>query len=146
MTVRPVTGQIHVKPDPHPTMTESGFYIPDAYADDTPPMSGIVVAMGEREIDKIHRARQQGIRDCAQIVESAMQTWGHTATLKLVRDEIAGLLGSAPPDRDVQLGDRVIFPFNKGYEVVIGEHADGSTVILREADVLAVCQPEAQVA
>ena len=146
MTVRPVTGHLHIKPDPIPTQTTSGFYIPDAYADDTPPMSGTVIAIGPREVDKVHRARQQGIRDCAQIIESAMQTWGHTATLKLVRDEIAGLLGSAPPDRDVQVGDRVIFPFNKGYEVVFGEDTAGSTVIIRETDVLAVCAPEAQVA
>jgi len=144
MHVRPVTGHLHVKPDPHPTMTEGGIYIPDSVSD-TPPMSGVVVAMGASEPEARHKARQRGILDCLEVVESAMQTWGHTATLKLVRDEMAGFLGT-PPERDVQIGDRVIFPFDRGYEVVLGEDTDQSTVIIREADVLAVCQPEAQVA
>src|SRR3990167_4016005 len=145
MTVRPVTGHLHVKPDPHPTMTDGGLYIPESIAD-TPPMSGIVIAIGSSEPDARHRARQRGILDCLEVVESAMQTWGHTATLKLVRDEMAGFIGTAPPERDVRVGDRVIFPFDRGYELVLGEKAEGSTVIIREADVLAVCQPEAQVA
>lgn len=144
--LRPLTGQIHVRPDPSPTHSDGGIVIPDAYRD-MPPMSGTVIAVGPPDLDtqrKVTAIRARAIRDCLAAVEHVSETFRYTAELQVVREDIAGILRCEPtPEPGVQVGDRVVFPYTAGCDVVLGENADGRTIILRERDVIAKVEVEA---
>ena len=150
MQLRPVAGHIHVRPDLPPTQSDGGLYIPDALVGTIPPMSGTVVAVGPpdpRSQAWITKVRAQVFRDCLLKVEEVSETFRHTAELQVLREELAGMLRCEPtPERTAQIGDHVLFPASRGYDIVLGEDVDARTIILKDTDVLAVIEPAVEVA
>ena len=139
MTLRPLGHRIHIKPDAHPTKTEGGLYIPDAIADDVPPMSGIVTQIGNGPY-RDQRIRTAAIAHCLAILDDAeIEAVSKAECVQLARDEMVRymhqLVRSEPT---VRVGDRVVFPMDKGHEIVFNEDTAGAVVILNEDDVLAV--------
>ena len=139
MSVRPIGHHIHVQPDTQPTMTEGGLYIPDAYADDIPPMSGIVVAVGKGAY-RDARLRQAVIAHCLAILDDAeIQGANRAEACQLAREEMLRYMQQAGDTGHlVAIGQRVIFPMDRGHEIVLNEDTDGRLVILNEDDVIAV--------
>ncbi len=140
MSLKPLQHRILVRPDDQPTETEGGLILIDTH--DHVPVSGTVVSVGPGGSQLRYQVRQRAIKDCAEIVESALSTWGSTAALTLVRDEIAGMLGTSSPDRDVAVGDRVVFPAEVGYRV----KEDGVEYLILNEDDVAVVVTESEVA
>lgn len=141
--LKPLGHRLLVQPDAQPDQTESGILLPQDH--DHVPVSGTVVAVGPGGSQLRYQARQRAIKDCCEIVESALTQFGHLAALRIVRDEIAGLLGSSDPQREVQVGDRVAYPVECGLKVT----EDGAEfVILNEDDVAVIVieQPQEAVA
>lgn len=139
MNLRPLGHRIHVKPDAQPTKTEGGLYIPDAIADDVPPMSGIVTRIGNGPY-RDQRIRQAAIARCLAILDDAeIEAVSKAECVQLARDEMSRYMQQlAKGEPTVQVGDRVVFPMDRGHEIVFGEDTDGAVVILNEDDVLAV--------
>lgn len=141
-TFRPMAGHIHVKPDPPPIESAGGIEIPAAYRDNIPPMSGTVIAVGAPDPQSqrhIVAIRAMALREAIAVVDEIAETFRHTAESQMTREELMRVLRCEPkPDRAVQVGDKVVFPDNRGYEVVLGEDTEGATIILRESDVIAV--------
>lgn len=129
----PIGHRIIVKPDTPAETTESGLILPQDR--DHVPVSGTIVAVGPGGGLVRYHARQRAIRDCCEVVESALRTFGNLAPLTLVRDELAGMLGTSDPAREIHIGDRVVFPEEAG--LAISE--DGTDyVLLNEDDVAAL--------
>src|SRR3990167_1966750 len=131
--MRPLGHRILVRPDDQPTETEGGIVLLEnrEYVS----VSGMVIEVGTGGPQLRYQARQRAITDCAEIVEFALSTWGHIAALALVRDEIAGLIGTVEPTREVHVGDRVVFPAEGGYR---GREDGVEYMILNEDDVAVV--------
>lgn len=148
MTVRPIGPRIYVTPDPKPTQTASGLLIPNAAT--IPEMSGVVVAIGTGPAShsSLIRARATAIKDCIDVVQQYEQTFQYPATLQLVREEFARILRTVPAATHlVTVGQRVVFPHNKGYELVLNEDTDDRILVLNEDDVIGVvCEVDAVVA
>ena len=135
--IRPTQHRILVKPDLPPETSESGLILPQDR--DHVPVSGIVAAVGPGGSQVRYQARQRAIRDCAEIIESAITAHGAISPLTLVRDEIGGLLGTSDPTHDLHTGDRVVFPADVGLAI----EEDGQPyVLLNEDDVAAVAAEE----
>ena len=129
----PTGHRILVKPDPLPETTASGLILPQD--SDHVPVSGTVVSLGPGGSLVRYQARQRAIRDCAEIIESTIRTFGNITALQIARDEVAGMLGTADPVHELHVGDRVVFPTECGLAV----NEDGEAyVILNEDDVAAV--------
>jgi len=142
--IKPIGHRIVVQPDAPVTETASGFVIPDAYAD-TPPMSGIVLRVGDGPArDKHIRAR--AIARCLAILNDAtVEAASPLEALRITQDEIARYLRDASELGPVcEVGQRVIFPMEAGHEIVLNEATDESVVILSEDSVLAVYDAEPQ--
>lgn len=136
MTLQPLGHRIFVKPDPVATHTASGFEIPGAIHQ--PRMSGVVTAMGPGGSALRYRARQRALTDACEILESALRQFGTIAPLLLVRDEVAALLGTSDPERDIHVGDRVFFAHDVGRIIRLGEDASTDVIELTEDEVTAV--------
>lgn len=135
--MRPVGHRILVKPDPQPDTTDSGIVLPQDH--DHVPVSGTVCAMGPGGSQVRYQARQRALRDCCEIIESSIRTFGPLSALMLARDEMAGLIGTSDPVHELHVWDRVVFPAEVGLTVT----EDGETyVILNEDDVAAVAAAE----
>lgn len=135
----PTGHRILVKPDPPPATSASDLIILPQDADHVP-VSGTVVSLGPGGCLVRYQARQRAIRDCAEIVESTLTQFGNLAALLVVRDEIAGMIGTSDPVRELHVGDRVVFPAECGLAV----NEDGADyIILNEDDVAAVESMEA---
>lgn len=144
MTVRPIGPRIYVTPDPKPTQTASGLLIPNAAT--IPEMSGVVVAIGTGPAShsSLIRTRATAINDCIDVVQQYEQTFQYPASLQLVREELARILRTVPAATHlVTVGQRVVFPHNKGYELVLNEDTDDRILVLNEDDVIGVCEEEA---
>jgi co-chaperonin GroES (HSP10) len=139
MNLRPLGHRIHIKPDAQPTQTEGGLYIPDAIADDVPPMSGIVTQIGNGPY-RDQRIRTAAIARCLAILDDAeIEAVSKAECVQLARDEMCRYLHNiAKGEPTVQVGDRVVFPMDKGHEIVFNEDNESEEVILNEDDVLAV--------
>lgn len=132
MSLRPTGHRVLIQPDPQPECSESGLVLPNDR--DHVPVSGTVVAIGPGGSQIRYAARQRAIKDCAEIVESALVQWGAIAPLLLVRDEIAGLLGTTHPAREIAVGDRVAYAAESGLCLT----EDGTDYILLNEDDVAV--------
>lgn len=139
--LRPTGHRVLVKPDPPPETTTTGLVLPQDH--DHVPVSGVVYALGPGGSLVRYQARQRALTDCAEIVESALRTFGPLSALQIARDEIAGMLGTSDPVRELHVWDRVVFPAEAG--LVLQE--DGETFILiNEDDVVAVAAAESEAA
>lgn len=136
MSLRPTGHRILVLPDTPPEVTATGLVLPQDR--DHVPVSGTIVALGPGGSAIRFKARQRAIKDCCEILESAVQQFGAISPLLVVRDEIAGMLGSSAPDREVAVGDRVAFAAEVGLKV----EADGQAYILLNEDDVAVVATE----
>src|SRR5687767_5024805 len=99
MRLTPLTGQIHVRPDPPPTQSDGGIYIPDAYQA-MPPMSGTVIAIGPPDVDtqrRITAIRACAIRECLQAAEEVADTFRHSTESQMLLEELARILRTEPP-------------------------------------------------
>jgi co-chaperonin GroES (HSP10) len=133
--LKPVGHRIAVIPDTQPDTTASGLILPEDR--DHVPVSGTVVALGPGGSQIRYRARQRAIRDCCEILESTMRTFGNLACLTLARDEMAGMLASTDPEREMHIGDRVAFAAEAGLTVTM----DGQPyIVLCEDDVAVLAQ------
>ena len=139
MHIRPLGHRILVRPDAQQDETDSGLILP---ADrDHVATSGTVVECGPGGSLLRYRARQQGIRDCCEFVESMIHRFSAIAPLLMLRDEMAGLLGTTAPGRDLCVGDRVAFPDDVGHRTNI----DGEEyIVLNEDDVAVVVAEESK--
>lgn len=135
MQLRPLGFRVFVKPDPIPTMTDSGFVIPDASTQ--PRMSGTVIAVGPGGNQMRSQARQRALRDACEIVESAIRQFSRLAALMIVRDEIAALIGTTDPEREVHVGDHVYFDAFAGRIIRLGEDEDSDVIELTEEEISA---------
>lgn len=136
MSLRPTAHRILVQPDTPPEETATGLVLPQDR--DHVPVSGTVVALGPGGSAIRYKARQRGIKDCLEVVESALRNYPVLTPLLLVRDEIAGLLGSSEPEREVAVGDRVAFAAEVGLKVDV----EGQDYILLNEDDVAVVATE----
>ena len=141
--IRPLYNRIVVKPDRRPETTESGFIIPQS-VHESPPMSGIVIAVGDWPAT-LRRIYARAIKDA---IERASEAFDCTTAPRAVGDFVAGSLGQllhqAPnPEHHVTVGQRVIFPMEAGHEIVLNEATDEAYVILNEDSILAVYEEKA---
>lgn len=144
--IKPIGHKILVKPDRGPVASEGGILIPDAYQN-TPPMSGIVVRVGDGWL-RDRRTRSAAIARCLAILdESAEATSSATHAMTLAREEMGRYLMSIGSEESVaRVGDRVIFPMEVGHEIVLGERTEDAVVIVSEESILAVCEPAEETA
>lgn len=133
MSLTPTGHRILVRPDEQPDTTDSGLVLPQDR--DHIPVSGTVVALGPGGSQVRYRARQRAITDCLEMVESAVRQWGGPAALQVLRDEVAGLLGSSDPEREVAVGDRVAYAAEVGLKLT---HDGQEYILLNEDDVAVV--------
>lgn len=147
MNLRPLGHRIHVIPDAQPTQSEGGIVIPDAFADDIPPMSGTVTRVGNGPY-RDQRIRQAAIARCLAILDEAdVEAVSKAECVALARDEMVRYLQQVEQMAGaIQVGDRVVFPMDRGHEIVLGEDTEHAVVILNEDDVLAVVEPQEQAA
>jgi co-chaperonin GroES (HSP10) len=134
--LRPLGHRILVQPDAQPDTTASGLIIPQD--SDHVPVSGTVVALGPGGSQVRYKARQRALQDCCEIIESAIRQWTAIAPLTLVRDEIAGLLGTSDPEREMAIGDRVAYAAEVGLKFT----EDGAEYIVLNEDDVAVLVAE----
>jgi co-chaperonin GroES (HSP10) len=136
--IRPVGPRIAVRPDRRPETTESGFIIPQsAYLE--PPMSGVVIAVGDWPAT-MRRIYARAVKDAIERVDEC-------ECASSVFDALGNLLHEAPnPEHYIKVGDRVIFPMETGHEIVFNEDTDDAIVILNEDSVLAVVEAAESVA
>lgn len=136
--LRPLGHRILVKPDEQPDASESGLILPQDR--DHIPVSGTVVELGPGGNQMRYRSRQRAIKDCLEVVESTIRTFGHISALQILRDEMAALLGTSEPEREVHVGDRVAYAAASGIDITEdGEHY----IILMEDDVAVLVAEEA---
>lgn len=139
--LRPTGHRVLVKPDEAPDTSASGLILPQDR--DHVPVSGTVVALGPGGLQVRYQARQRAIRDCCELVESQIRSFGAIAPLTMLRDEMAGMLGSSDPVREIGVGDRVVYPVDVGLTLT----EDGTTyIILNEDDVAVLVTEEAEAA
>jgi co-chaperonin GroES (HSP10) len=138
--IRPVGPRIAVKPDRRPETTESGFIIPQsAYVE--PPMSGVVIAVGDWPAT-LRRVYARAVKDAIDCVNGHPDA-GRWSTRYDVAEDLGKLLMEAPnPEHHVNVGDRVLFPMEAGHEIILNEDTDDAIVILNEDSVLAVLAVE----
>jgi len=103
------------------------------------PVSGTVVAVGSGGSLVRYQARQRAIRDCCAVLESTIGTFGHLAPLTQAREDVAAMLGTSDPERDLHVGDRVVFPEDVGLAL---EEDGEKYILLNEDDVAAVAAEE----
>lgn len=140
MSVRPLGHRVLVKPDEQPSESAGGLILPQDH--DHVPMSGTVVALGPGGSQVRYRARQAAIKDCCEVLESAIRMFGSTSALLVARDEVAGLLGTTDVEREIRIGDRVAYAAESGLLFT----QDGEQfIILNEDDVVVVVE-DAEVA
>ena len=132
MSLRPLGHRILVKPDSPPEQSESGLVLPQDR--DHIPVSGTVIEVGPGGNQMRYRTRQRAITDCLEVIESAERMWGHLAALQIVRENVAALLGTSEPEREVHVGDRVAFGFASGVTYT----EDGEEYIVLNEDDVAV--------
>lgn len=138
MTPRPTGHRILVLPDEQPDASIGGIVLPQDH--DHVPVSGTVVALGPGGSQMRYAARQRAVHDCCEVLESQIQRFGAMAALTLLRDEIAGLIGTSCPEREIQVGDRVAYPDDAGLKLT----EDGQVyILLNEDDVAVVITEEA---
>lgn len=141
MSLRPTGHRILVKPDAPPELTTSGLILPQDR--DHVPVSGTVVALGPGGSQIRHRTRQRAFRDCLELVESTLRSFGNIAPLTILRDEMSGLIGTSCPEREIAIGDRVAYPVESGLALT----EDGvDYIILNEDDVAVIVTEEAAAA
>lgn len=133
MTVRPLGHRILVRPDAQADETESGLILPTNR--DHVATSGTVVALGDGGSLLRFQARQQAIKTCLDVIRDAEIEWNYPASLQVVREDVSRLLGTSAPERDLAIGDRVMFPDDVGHKTVV----DGvEYVVLNEDDVAVI--------
>ena len=140
MSLRPLGHRILVKPDAPPEASQSGLILPQDR--DHVPVSGTVVELGPGGNQMRYRTRQRAISDCLEVIESACQSYGHWTVLQLVRENVAGLLGTSEPEREIHVGDRVVFGFAAGITMT----DDGEEYIMLNEDDVGVLVDESEVA
>lgn len=136
MSLKPLGHRILVKPDEPPDTSASGLILPQDR--DHIPVSGTVVAVGPGGSQMRFRARQRAIVDCCEILESTIRSFGNIAPLMLARDEMAGMLGTADPHREMAVGDRVAYAPEVGLTLT----EDGQDYIVLNEDDVAVLVAE----
>ena len=137
MSLRPTGHRILVQPDEQPEQSAGGLILPQDH--DHMPVSGTVVALGPGGSQVRYRARQQGIRDCCEVLESIVRQHGDWTVLRLALNEMAGMLGTTEIEREIAVGDRVVYPAESGLVFT----QDGQQyIILNEDDVAVVVADE----
>ena len=140
--IRPLGHRLLIAPDAAATMTDSGIVIPEAYTD-TPPMSGVVLRVGDGYL-RDRRIRTKTIARCLRLIEDAeAEAAGAVEALVTAKDEMQRYLREAETLASIAaVGDRVVFPMEAGHELVLGEDADHPLVIVSEDSILAVLDAE----
>lgn len=137
MPLRPIGHRVLVLPDAQPETSASGIVLPQDR--DHVPVSGSIAAMGPGGDRLRFDARQRAIADCLEFIDSAIRSFGTIAPLLVVRAEVAGLQGSAHPERALHVWDRVVYPAEAGLRVT----EDGQDyILLNEDDVVAIATEE----
>lgn len=140
-SLQPLGHRVLVQPDEQSDETDSGLILPQDRHH--VPVSGTVVALGPGGHQMRYRARQRAIRDCLEVIESVIRTVGSQTAILFAREEVAGLLSSSDPDREVHVGDRVAFPDDAGLKVnhdgveYITLNEEDITLVIRDAEVAA---------
>lgn len=133
--------RIIVKPDAPATESLGGLILPEDR--DHVAVSGTVVSLGPGGDMVRFRARQQAITECLVVLEQWSLTFQHPSSLTIAKEEVARLLGTPPNDREIAVGDRVVFPEEAGVNI----SEDGERyVVLNEDDVAVIVAEEAEAA
>lgn len=141
MSLRPLGHRILVKPDAQPERSGSGLILPQDH--DHIPSSGTVVALGEGGPQGKYRARQRALQMALDVIVECEETFNFPASLQVCRENVARLLGSADPQREIQVGDRVAYAVEVGLKLV----EDGTEyIILNEDDVAVLVADEQEAA
>ena len=139
LSFTPLKHRILVEPDPAPTQTASGFFIPGG--DDIAAMSGTVTKLGTGPYRDL-RIKAAAVAYCLNILDVAFQSASSgTEAIIVARDEMQRYMareGDSQPD--VKLGDRVLFAAEAGHEIVLDELTREAMILLAEDDILAVIE------
>lgn len=135
--LRPLGHRILVKPDAQPDESVAGLILPQDR--DHVPVSGTVVEVGPGGNQMRYRSRQRAIKDCLEVLESAERMFSSTASLIVARENVAALLGTTEPEREIHVGDRVAYPQESGLKLT----EDGEEFIILNEDDVAVLVEEA---
>lgn len=143
--IRPLRNLIVIQPDPPATETASGFLIPNAI--DQPAMSGRVVALGDGPA-RDARVRTAAVSRCLTILDdAAVESATKDDAVSLAKAEMQRYLQQATEIEHIcQIGDRVLFPMEAGYEVTISEDEDSTRIFISEDAIVAVCEPSEEIA
>lgn len=141
MTLHPIGHRILVQPDEQLDQTDSGLILIENR--DHVATSGTVVALGPGGSLVKYQARQRALKDALDILRDCEIEWNYPASLQIARENVARLLGTAHPERDLAVGDRVVFPDDVGHRTVV----DGTEyLVLNEDDVAVLVAEESEAA
>ena len=143
MDLRPLGDRVLIAPESAPTQTASGLHLAEDWK---PEQTGTVVAVGQAR-----HPRQDEAFAMAALLEHYQDDTGRVAELLDVVPEDAACVGKAAQLlRDltgrvpaVHVGDFVIFSWQVGQEVWV-EDGQARYLLMREADILAVVDPDGE--
>ena len=132
MIPKAIGHRVIVKPDVAETETASGLALPDDR--DHIPTSGTVVSVGQGSL-LAYRAYQQGIRDALNVLHESVVDYPGDQALQIAVENLARLRGQSPPELEVSVGDRVVFPAECGLDMELDNMA---YIVLLQDDVCVV--------
>lgn len=127
--LQPLGHRVLVKPDAQPDESAGGLVLPEDR--DHVPVSGQIVALGPGGSLVRFKARQRGLQAALKLLEPITDD----DTIGPAREEIQALLNTPDPERDLKVGDYVVFPAEVGHIV---EHDGEQFILVNEDDVVAL--------
>ena len=131
MQIKPHGFNVMVRPD-EPPKHEGLIATPEAY-ESSLYSSGVVIAIGDGSLARF-QARQKAMKQCLDVVRDAEATLNFPASLQIVREDIARLMGTGH-ESSVKVGQRILFSPHDYIETSV----NGETyVVVSEDNILAV--------
>ncbi len=133
--LQPLGHRVLVKPDAQPDESAGGLVLPEDR--DHVPVSGQIVALGPGGSLVRFKARQRGIQAAWDAVDSII--WEENEISSQVISTVLSIIGTMKntpdPERDLKVGDYVVFPAEVGHIV---EHDGEQFILVNEDDVVAL--------
>jgi len=136
--------RVLIRPDEQPNRTESGLILTEDR--EWIATSGTVVQVGQGGSLLAYKARQRALKAAIEAIDREDQSAEDgdqedlLIGLTFARDAVAALLGTADPEPDVQVGDRVAFDADHGLAFSL----DGEALLILNQDDIVIIVQEAE--
>ena len=134
--LQPLGHRVLVKPDAQPDESAGGLVLPEDR--DHVPVSGQIVALGPGGSLVRFKARQRGLQAACEAISGLSKTYSesdHIAVSGAALAAVEVLKNTPDPERDLKVGDYVVFPAEVGHIV---EHDGEQFILVNEDDVVAL--------